>query len=110
MNDLAIMILGPILLIHLFYAVAVATKNLSVIDTAWGLGFILLATVGCYLSGFSSSRENVLALMVMIWGLRLAIFIHSRNSGKGTTQKMINWWSSLKAPLLRPNSKKIMYL
>jgi steroid 5-alpha reductase family enzyme len=90
-NDLAIMILGPILLIHLFYAVAVATKNLSVIDTAWGLGFILLAAMGCYLSGFSSSRENVLALMVMIWGLRLAIFIHSRNSGKGEDFRYANW-------------------
>ena len=91
MNDIFTMILGPIILIHIFYGVAVATKNLSVIDTAWGLGFILLSIIACFLSGFSFSRENVLFLMVAIWGLRLALFIHSRNHGKGEDFRYANW-------------------
>lgn len=91
MSDVLLMIISPIVLIHIFYGVAVATKNLSVIDTAWGLGFILISLVGCFLSGFNSSRENILCLMILIWGLRLAIFIHSRNHGKGEDFRYANW-------------------
>lgn len=91
MSDVATMILAPIILIHIFYGWAVAKKNLSVIDTAWGLGFILLAAMGCFLSGFNSLRENVLFLMVLLWGLRLAIFIHVRNHGKGEDFRYASW-------------------
>jgi steroid 5-alpha reductase family enzyme len=91
MNDVMIMILSPILLIHIFYGVAVATKNLSVIDTAWGLGFILLSLAGSALSGFANIRENVLTLMVVIWGLRLVLFIHFRNHGKGEDFRYAQW-------------------
>lgn len=79
MNDLILILLGPLLLIHLFYFVAVAKKNLSVIDTAWGLGFIVLASIGCLTSSWKDPRENVIFFMVLIWGIRLALYLHFRN-------------------------------
>jgi len=91
MNDKYCMIVGPILLIHLFFAVAVVKKNLSVIDTAWGLGFILMGLIGSFLGQWASSRELVVLGMVALWGIRLSLFIHSRNSGKGEDFRYANW-------------------
>jgi len=91
MNDKYFMIFGPILLIHIFYGVAVLKKNLSVIDTAWGLGFILMATIGSTLSQWDKLREIVVLAMVVLWGARLSLFIHLRNRGKGEDFRYANW-------------------
>jgi steroid 5-alpha reductase family enzyme len=91
MNDQIYMLLGPIVLIHFFYAIAVIKKNLSVIDTAWGLGFILIVLAGCILNGWQNIRENIQLILVSLWGARLALFIHSRNTGKGEDFRYANW-------------------
>jgi steroid 5-alpha reductase family enzyme len=91
MNDKYYIILGPILLIHLFFGVAVLKKNLSVIDTAWGLGFILMGSIGSILSQWHNLREVVVLTMVILWGLRLSLFIHLRNLGKGEDFRYANW-------------------
>ena len=77
------MILGPVLVIHLFFIFAVMKKDLSVIDTAWGLGFILLSLIGTVLNQASNLREVLVTLLVTLWGIRLSAFIHLRNRGKG---------------------------
>jgi steroid 5-alpha reductase family enzyme len=91
MSDQLLMLLAPLILIHLFYIVAVLKKNLSVIDTAWGLGFIAISSVGCWLSRGSSLLENFLLMMVLLWGLRLALFIHWRNHGKPEDFRYAEW-------------------
>jgi steroid 5-alpha reductase family enzyme len=91
MNDKYYMIFGPVLLIHLFFGVAVLKKNLSVIDTAWGIGFILMAMTGSYLSQWGDLREILVVTMVALWGVRLSLFIHLRNSGKGEDFRYANW-------------------
>lgn len=91
MNDLIPMMVAPLILVHLFYIVAVIKKNLSVIDTAWGLGFILIALVGTYLSKGQNHQENLVSILVILWGLRLALFIHSRNRGQAEDFRYANW-------------------
>jgi steroid 5-alpha reductase family enzyme len=95
MTDLFLMALGPLLLIHITYYFAVKKNDLSVIDTTWGLGFIALSLMGNILSKFSNPREILILVMVLLWGLRLSLFIHSRNKGKPEdyryTQMRNNW-------------------
>lgn len=91
MSKFFLMALSPIVLIHVFYLIAIRTKNLSVIDTAWGLGFILISLTGCVISDWSNSQENLLFMLVLIWGLRLASFIHLRNHGNGEDFRYANW-------------------
>jgi steroid 5-alpha reductase family enzyme len=86
-----LMFLGPLLLIHYFYILAVIKKNLSVIDTAWGLGFVILALLGCLDSKFSNPKENLLLILTSLWGLRLAIFLHLRNHGKPEDFRYAQW-------------------
>ncbi len=89
--DELLMLLAPLVLIHLFYAVAVIKMNLSVIDTAWGLGFITISACGTWLSRGSSLLENFILMMVVLWGLRLALFIHWRNHGKPEDFRYAQW-------------------
>lgn len=60
-------------------------KKLTVVDTAWPLGFVLVAVVSVLMThagdGMSGPRFLLLAL-VAVWGLRLAGYLHHRNSGK----------------------------
>jgi steroid 5-alpha reductase family enzyme len=86
-----LMLMGPLLLIHFFYVLAVIKKNLSVIDTCWGLGFVVLSILGCIESQFHNFRENILGLLTLIWGLRLAVFLHLRNHGKPEDFRYAAW-------------------
>lgn len=57
--------------------------KVSVVDTAWGLGFVLVALVAAVLGDGSASRRWLLFALIAVWGLRLARHMHRRNHGKG---------------------------
>ena len=57
--------------------------RVAVVDTAWGLGFVLVALVSALVGTGTGARRFVLLAMVAIWGLRLARHMHQRNAGKG---------------------------
>ena len=82
MKDFIIICLGPLFLIHGFFALAVKEKNFGVIDIAWSLGFVLISLISCILHDFNDLHENIVFAFVLIWGLRLSIFLYSRNMGK----------------------------
>lgn len=91
MTEYFIMLIPSLILIHLFYLFAVIKKNLSVIDTAWGLGFILISLTGAKLNHFDHLKENITMLMVLLWGIRLASFIYFRNKNLGEDFRYRNW-------------------
>ena len=55
----------------------------NVVDVAWGLGFIAVATVAAILGDGDASRRWLLLALVAIWGLRLSSYIYRRSAGKG---------------------------
>ncbi|MCD9196799.1 DUF1295 domain-containing protein [Aeromicrobium wangtongii] len=67
-------------------AYALRRHLLSIVDTLWGLGFVVVALVSALVSlggdGGRAQRWIVLA-MVAVWGLRLAWHVGGRNSGAG---------------------------
>ena len=67
------------LLMVVTFAVATAQKRHSVIDVAWGLGFVLIAAVTFLASGSTDTgddgRRLLVLVLVTVWGVRLAAFI-----------------------------------
>jgi len=57
--------------------------RVSVVDTTWGLGFVVVAAVAAVVGDGAGWRRLVLLAVVAVWGLRLAWHMHQRNSGKG---------------------------
>jgi len=67
-------------------AVATAIRNQSIIDIAWGPGFVVIAAVSYGLSagaGGDSARRLVVLVLTAVWGLRLGAYIGRRNLGHG---------------------------
>lgn len=85
--------LGALLFVYmnLWFIISLIKKRNDVADTAWGLGFILLAWTSFYLSGTSELRGLIICLLVSIWGFRLAWHIHKRNKGKPEDSRYQKW-------------------
>ena len=58
-------------------------KNASIVDIFWGLGFVVIGWVANFASDGSSDVGLIVAVMVSIWGFRLAGYLWWRNHGKG---------------------------
>lgn len=72
-------------LMLLTLAISLRRHDWSVIDTFWGLGFVVIAVVSYLISiGHGDPDRRLIGLLVpAVWGLRLAGYIHWRNHGKG---------------------------
>ena len=79
------------------FAIALNGRH-SVVDTAWGIGIALVALVALVSSiGYGQpARRVTLAAASVIWGLRLAVYIGSRNQGKPEDPRYRNLLSRAK--------------
>lgn len=89
---------AAVVLVHatLWFAVSIPLRRNDVADIAWGLGFILLSLY-LLLAGTVDSRDVLLAVLVTLWGVRLAVHIAVRGRGKGEDFRYRDWreeWGS----------------
>lgn len=92
-----------ITLMCLLWLISLMNKDASIVDIFWGLGFVVLAWNTLILSEVIFFRSILLAILVTVWGLRLAFHIGIRNLGEEDPryQAMRNhhgnhfWWVSL---------------
>jgi steroid 5-alpha reductase family enzyme len=64
------------------WILSLALSDASIVDSFWGLGFVLIAWVS-YLAGDGwEPRGLLVAGLVTVWGLRLSVHIGRRNLGK----------------------------
>ncbi len=64
-------------------AIAQHQKKLTVVDTMWGIGFVLIAAETALISSGGDgdpAMRWILLAMAAVWGLRLAWHLHRRNS------------------------------
>ncbi len=66
-----------------FFTIAQIKNDNSLIDIAWGLGFVVIAVFTFYKYAELSDRQVLITLLVLLWGLRLSAYILLRNWGKG---------------------------
>ena len=65
------------------WLLSLVLKNASIVDIAWGLGFVIVAwAVRSRVDG-NADRQNLLVAMTTLWGLRLALHLFVRNHGNG---------------------------
>lgn len=76
----------------LLWVVSVIVRDSSIVDMVWGPGLALLG-VTYYLLGDGGfeGRKVLLVLLVVVWGLRLGIYLTWRNLGKGEDFRYREW-------------------
>jgi steroid 5-alpha reductase family enzyme len=85
MTFLSIYLQGLILVTAFFtlvWLLSVFLKNASIVDIFWGLGFVLLNGFYFLATPGFSVLKIITAVLVTLWGLRLASHIFFRNLGK----------------------------
>ena len=94
--SLPLVALGILVLLAVTFTVAVRTKHHSVMDTVWGLGFVVAAAVSWLLSAGHGdpSRRLLLLALVAVWGIRLAVHIGRRAWGKDEDPRYVEMLSS----------------
>lgn len=73
-----------------FIAAQIHGRN-DIADVAWGLGFILAAAVSLWAGEIYPLRGLLVSALVLVWGIRLAAHIHSRDRGKGEDKRYRKW-------------------
>lgn len=79
------------LLMTSVFAAALAKKDNSIVDMAWGGGFIMIAGLTFFLQPGFTSRQLLVTLLVTLWGLRLLVHIAFRNRGRGEDFRYAKW-------------------
>ena len=64
------------------WLVSVRVRKASIVDPFWSIGFILAATYYYFHAEGDPVRKNVVYILVIIWGLRLFLYLFWRNFGK----------------------------
>jgi steroid 5-alpha reductase family enzyme len=79
----AMMILG--------WLFSVVHRNVTIVDSLWGLGFVLITWLTYALSDGYWGRSLLIAALITMWGLRLSIYLSWRNWGKGEDPRYGSW-------------------
>jgi steroid 5-alpha reductase family enzyme len=66
-------------------------KDNSIVDIAWGIGFILVAILTFFLEVGFEVRHILVTAMIFLWGARLALHIAIRKKGKGEDFRYAKW-------------------
>jgi steroid 5-alpha reductase family enzyme len=67
------------------FVVGVAQRRHCVVDVAWGSAFAAVAVISYAASAGhgDATRRGLLTVLVVVWGLRLALHIARKNAGRG---------------------------
>lgn len=66
-----------------FYLAALAKDDYSIVDVAWGLGFVNITVMSLLFGEAISIQKGIFSIFILIWGLRLAGYLYIRNSAVG---------------------------
>jgi steroid 5-alpha reductase family enzyme len=92
-TDIALAAASVLIYMTILFLIALAKKDNSIADIAWGPGFILLAVLGLVLRPSWTGRRLLVSALVLIWGLRLALHIFRRNRTRGEDFRYTAWRS-----------------
>lgn len=84
-------LLYVMIFITFIWLLSLKLKDASIMDIFWGLGFILVAWLTFIMGHGFSGRKLLVAILVSLWGLRLATHLAVRNIGKGEDRRYQAW-------------------
>ncbi len=73
------------------WIISLATRNVTIVDSLWGIGFVLISWITLFLSDGFTGRNMLIAVLVTVWGLRLAGYLTRRNWGGGEDPRYGQW-------------------
>lgn len=72
------------------FFIAQRLHNNSIVDIAWGMGFVVVAVTGYLLMPEPTLAATLILTLVTIWGLRLFFHLAKRNIGKPEDYRYVN--------------------
>jgi steroid 5-alpha reductase family enzyme len=78
---------GALGLVLLIWLASLRLRDASIIDVLWGVGFVVIGWICAAVGHGDRDRRLLLAILVTIWGARLAAHIGRRNLGKGEDRR-----------------------
>ncbi|HSO20119.1 MAG TPA: DUF1295 domain-containing protein, partial [Desulfosarcina sp.] len=73
------------------WIVSVTRRNVTIVDSLWGLGFVVVATATHWMGGGYPGRSLLILLLTAVWGLRLSTYLTWRNWGKAEDHRYGQW-------------------
>ena len=80
-----------VLVMIIGWLISLVIKNVTVVDSLWGLGFVAIAWLSVLLTDGFWGRGLLIACLVTVWGLRLTAYLTWRNWGKGEDPRYGSW-------------------
>ncbi|WP_430536590.1 DUF1295 domain-containing protein [Listeria rocourtiae] len=65
-------------------------QNNSIVDLAWGPGFVIVAVYTYFFGGEMTLQGLIVTIFVFIWGMRLFLHLAKRNIGKPEDYRYVN--------------------
>lgn len=84
-------LLAVTVLMFLGWLVSVHRKNVTIVDSLWGMGFVLIVWLTWFQVNGFWGRQLLLAGLTTLWGLRLTAYLTWRNFGKGEDPRYATW-------------------
>ncbi len=79
------------LLMLIGWLVSLRPSNVTIVDSFWGLGFVLIAWLTLAFTDGYTPRQWLVAGLVTVWGVRLSLHLTRRNHGKGEDPRYARW-------------------
>ena len=73
------------------WLVSLWVKNVTFVDTLWGLGFVIIAWMTFFKADGYWLRQLLIASLTTAWGVRLSIHLAWRNWGHGEDPRYAAW-------------------
>lgn len=78
-------------LMGLGWVYSLITKNVTIADSLWGLGFIVIAWLTFFRAEGFPARKAILTVLVTLWGLRLFLHMFTRSRDKPEDPRYGEW-------------------
>ncbi|MBS4201138.1 DUF1295 domain-containing protein [Bacillus sp. FJAT-49732] len=83
-------LISLLIFFSLVFVIAQVKKNNSLVDIAWGLGYVIAALYSYIVSEFKTDRATLITILVILWGVRLAYYLFQRNWNMPEDYRYVN--------------------
>lgn len=73
------------------FCISLLIKRNDIVDIAWGMGFLLISSLGLYLGGYPGDTKLLIVFLVALWSIRLSVHIFLRNTKKKEDYRYKQW-------------------
>lgn len=73
------------------WIVSLLRRNVTVVDSLWGLGFVLVTLITFWMGNGFSGRSLLILILTAAWGLRLTGYLTWRNWGQAEDHRYGQW-------------------